>query len=84
MTFRILIRRKAQKQLARIPASDYNKVKQAIMALAEDPRPPGSKKLKGRPAWRLRQGDFRVIYEIQDRKLFIIVLGIGHRRDIYR
>jgi mRNA interferase RelE/StbE len=84
MTYKISIRRKAQKQMARIPASDYKKVKEAIQALANNPRPPGSKKLKGRPGWRIRQGNYRVIYEIQDDQLIIIVLDIGDRKDIYR
>ena len=84
MTYKISILRKAQKQLAKIPASDYKKVKQAILDLAKDPRPPGSKKLKGRQGWRIRQGDFRVIYEIQDDQLIVIVLDVGNRKDIYR
>ena len=84
MTYKISILRRAQKQLAKIPASDYKKVKQAILDLAHDPRPPGSKKLKGREGWRFRQGDYRIIYEIQDDKLIIIVLDIGHRKNIYR
>jgi len=84
MTYKISILRQAQKQLAKIPANDYKKVKQAILDLAHDPRPQGSKKLKGRDGWRLRQGDYRVIYEIQDDQLIIIVLTIGNRRDIYK
>ncbi|MBD3350648.1 MAG: type II toxin-antitoxin system RelE/ParE family toxin [Candidatus Lokiarchaeota archaeon] len=84
MTYKISVRRKAQKQLARIPASDYEKVKAAILALANNPRPSGSKKLKGRPGWRIRQGNYRVIYEIQDDQLIILVLDIGDRKDIYR
>jgi mRNA interferase RelE/StbE len=84
MTYKISILLRAQKQLARIPANDYKKVKQSILDLAEDPRPPGSKKLKGRPGWRIRQGNYRVIYEIQDDKLIIIVLDIGDRKDIYK
>ena len=55
MTYKISIRRKAQKQLAKIPAADYRKVKAAIQALATNPRASGSKKLKGRPGWRVRQ-----------------------------
>jgi len=84
MIYKVSIRRKAQKQLAKIPANDYKKVKQAIMDLEHDPRPPGSQKLKGRPGWRIRQGDYRVIYEIQDDKLIVLVLEIGDRKDIYR
>ncbi|MDC7239172.1 MAG: type II toxin-antitoxin system RelE/ParE family toxin [Spirochaetales bacterium] len=84
MTYKISILRRAQKQLTKIPANDYKKVKQAIIDLAQDPRPAGSKKLKGRQGWRIRQGDFRVIYEIQDDKLIILVLDVGNRKDVYR
>jgi mRNA interferase RelE/StbE len=84
MTYKISILRRAQKQLARIPVKDYKKVKQAILDLDRDPRPPGSTKLKGRDGWRIRQGDYRVIYEIHDEQLNIIVLNVGNRRDIYR
>ncbi len=84
MTYKLSILRRAQKQLAKIPANDYKKIKKTILDLARDPRPPGSKKLKGRDGWRIRQGDFRVIYEIQDDRLIIIVLEVGNRRDIYR
>jgi mRNA interferase RelE/StbE len=84
MTYKISIRRKAQKQLAKIPASDYKKIKQAILDLTQDPRPSGSKKLKGRQGWRIRQGNYRVIYEIQDDQLIVIVLDVGNRKDIYR
>jgi len=61
MTYKISILHKAQKQLAKIPASDYKKVKQTILILANDPRPPGTTKLKGRPGWRIRQGNYRII-----------------------
>ena len=84
MTYKISILRRAQKQLAKIPASDYKKVKQAILDLAQNPRPPGSKRLKGPPGWRIRQGDYRVIYEIRDDQLIVIVLDVGNRKDIYR
>ncbi len=84
MIYKVNILRKAQKQLAKIPASDYKKVKQAILNLENNPRPPGSKKLKGRPGWRIRQGDYRVIYEIQNDKLIVLVLDVGDRKDIYR
>lgn len=84
MTYKLSILRRAQKQLAKISANDYKRVKQAILDLAQDARPPGSKKLKGRPGWRIRHGDYRIIYEIQDDQLIIIVLDVGHRKDIYK
>ena len=62
-------------------------MKRILARLAEletNPRPPDVKKLKGRAAWRIRVGDYRVIYEIHDRELQILVVTIGHRREIYR
>ncbi len=84
MIYKVNIRRKALKQLAKIPASDYKKVKQAILDLAQDPRPPDFEKLKSRPGWRIRQGNYRVIYEIQDNQLIVLVMDVGNRKDIYR
>ena len=84
MTYKLSIRRKAQKQLAKLPVNDYEKVKHAIIELAGNPRPKGAKKLKGRDGWRVRQGDYRIIYEIEDDVLIVIVLDVGHRKDIYR
>jgi mRNA interferase RelE/StbE len=57
----------------------------AMRALAENPRPPGCKKLRGgENLWRIRVGDFRVIYEIHDDVLVIVVVSVGNRRDVYR
>lgn len=56
----------------------------ALKALADDPRPSASKKMSGREAWRLRVGDYRIIYLIDDEALAATILGIGHRREIYR
>lgn len=84
MTYKLSIRRKAQKQLAKLPADDYKKVKQTILDLANDPRPNGSVKLKGRDGWRVRQGNYRIIYDIKEDVLTVIVLDVGHRRHIYR
>jgi mRNA interferase RelE/StbE len=58
-------------------------VQAAIALLAEDPRPPASRPLRGRPAWRVRVGDSLIIYTIEDDMLLIVVVTLGHRRDIY-
>ncbi len=84
MSYEISILRRAQKELAKLPQRDYQKVFDAISSLTSNPRPTGCKKLKGRPAWRIRIGVYRVIYEISDQKLIIIVVDVGHRKDIYR
>jgi len=84
MTYKLSILRKAQKQLAKLPAGDYKKVKQTILDLAKNPRPAGALKLKGRDGWRVRQGNYRIIYEIHDKQLIITVLDVGDRKEIYR
>ena len=84
MIYKLFILHKAQKQLAKLPADDYKKLKKIIAGLARNPRPTGTKKLKGRNAWRIRQGNYRVIYEIQDNILTITVIALGHRKDIYK
>lgn len=84
MSYQIQILRRAQKALARLPRKDYERTRGAILALAEEPRPPGSKKLTGREGWRLRVGWYRVLYEIEDQIRVVQIIDIGHRRDIYR
>jgi mRNA interferase RelE/StbE len=82
--YQILIERSVVKYLKRILETDYYLIKIKIQSLANDPRPNGSIKLKGRNAYRIRQGDYRIIYEIRDKALVIIVVTVGHRREIYR
>ncbi|NQT85923.1 type II toxin-antitoxin system RelE/ParE family toxin [bacterium] len=84
MSYTIEILRSAQKQLARIDRQYQSRIIDAIRALADDPRHPGCKKLSVRPAWRIRIGSFRVIYEIDDDKLVVVVVVIGDRKNVYR
>jgi len=84
MTYLVSILRRAQKEIEDLPTSDAARVRTAIAGLAENPRPPGCIKLTGRDGWRIRIGDFRVIYEINDGHLFVTVVQVGNRRDIYR
>ena len=84
MTYRLFIRRNAQKQLAKIPANDYKAVKKVIFNLANNPRPKGAVRLKGREGWRVRQGVYRIVYNIEDDRLVITVINFGHRKDVYR
>jgi mRNA interferase RelE/StbE len=81
--YKVLIEKGVQKQLEKIPEPDYSKVKAAILGLSINPRPVGSKKLKGRDGYRIRQGDYRIIYDVQDDVLVVQVLAAGHRKDIY-
>ena len=84
MTYAITILRRAQKELSEVPHESYVRVRDAIRALAANPRPSGSKKLAGRTGWRIRVGSYRVIYEIDDHGHLITIMHIGHRRDVYR
>ena len=84
MSHRVLILRRAQKALADLPKGDYERVRDAVAALAENPRPNGSKKLVGRNGWRIREGDYRVIYDVDDGDRQVTILDIGHRRNIYQ
>jgi mRNA interferase RelE/StbE len=84
MTYNVDILRSAQKRLAKVDDPIRRRIIDRIRALADDPRPAGCKKLSGRPAWRLRIGTYRVIYEVHDQKLLVLVVDVGHRREIYR
>ena len=84
MTYTVFILRRAQKELEQLPRGAYERVRDAIYLLAHDPRPQGCKKLAGRDGWRIRVGDYRVIYEIADKQRIVTVLHVGHRRDVYR
>jgi mRNA interferase RelE/StbE len=84
MTYAIAILRRAQKELQRLPRADYERVRDAIRALTDEPRPPGCVALTGRDGWRIRVGNYRVIYEINDMQHLVTILHVGHRRDIYR
>lgn len=83
MSYQILILRRAQKELSGLPKSDYERVRDEVATLSDNPRPPGCKKLVGRESWRIRIGNYRVIYEIDDTKQEVTVLHVGHRRDVY-
>jgi mRNA interferase RelE/StbE len=81
-TLRILPR--AEKQLARLNSPQYDSIKAKILDLSSTPRPAGCKKLRGRQGWRIRVGDYRVVYEIDDVAKAVTVLKIGHRSEIYQ
>ncbi|NJM55282.1 MAG: type II toxin-antitoxin system RelE/ParE family toxin [Verrucomicrobiae bacterium] len=84
MSCRVILPKSVQKELDRLPDDVVRRILARLAQLETDPRPADVKKLKGRDAWRIRVGDYRVIYEIHDRVLQILVITIGHRREIYR
>ena len=83
MSYRVEILPRAAKALGKLPGRDYERVRDAISALGEEPRPRGCKKLVSREGWRIRIGRYRVIYEIADRIRVVTVLDVGDRRDVY-
>ena len=83
MRYQVILPKSVQKELDRLPDEIARRIVRRLAGLETNPRPPDVKKLKGRDAWRIRVGDHRVIYEIHDRVLQIIVITIGHRREIY-
>ena len=84
MSYSVVILRRAQKELAGLPSDTYNRVREALRRLGVAPRPAGCTKLSGREGWRIRVGNYRIIYEIDDTPRRITILHIGHRRDVYR
>ncbi len=82
--YRIVVRKSVAKDLKKIPKKDAKHIVKAIQALAQDPRPPQSKKLSGEEKYRLRCGVYRVLYEIQDKQLIICVVRVRHRKDVYK
>jgi mRNA interferase RelE/StbE len=84
MKYIVLIERYAQKQIMKLDKKIIPVIKASIVDLADNPRPYGYKKLKGEDAYRIRVGDYRVIYEIDDGKIIVTVVLVGHRKDIYK
>ena len=83
MHYQLIIKPKAVKALEKINEPDYSNIKATIYSLADNPRPHGYKKLKGRDGYRIRAGDYRIIYNIFDKILTVDVVNLGHRKDIY-
>ena len=85
MTYRIEVKPQAEKALARIPHPHRRRIARAIDALAHNPRPAGSAKLAGSDdAYRIRVGDYRIVYQVLDKVLIVYIIRVAHRKDIYR
>jgi mRNA interferase RelE/StbE len=82
--YELVVRPSVAKDTKDIPSSDLKKMLLKMEALCDNPRPPGSVKLSGMEYYRIRHGDYRIIYEIEDSRLIIVVIKVGHRREIYR
>lgn len=83
-SYRLLIKPSAAKELEGLPTEDRKRVVSRVQGLSTQPRPPGCEKLTGHDLFRVRQEDYRILYEVQDADLVVTVFKIGHRRDVYR
>jgi mRNA interferase RelE/StbE len=83
-SYRLEVRASVQKDLRRLPRADLERILSRIADLATDPRPPGCERLSGVPLWRIRQGDYRILYEVLDEVVTVIVVRVAHRREAYR
>lgn len=82
--YAVQLARSARKELAKLPTKSQDRIVKAIEALQDDPRPHGSKKLKGSEAtFRIRVGDYRVVYEIHEKEVIVLIVRIRHRKDAY-
>ena len=83
-SYKVLIKRSAAKEIEDLPLRDRRRVVSRIASLGTEPRPHGCEKLSGQDRYRIRQGDLRILYEIDDREESVMIVKIGHRRDVYR
>ncbi|MCH7491871.1 MAG: type II toxin-antitoxin system RelE/ParE family toxin [Gemmatimonadetes bacterium] len=82
--YRLQIKPSAARELEAIPLKDRKRLVTKIRRLAKEPRPPGCEKLSGREKFRLRQGHYRVPYSVDDAESVVVIVKVGHRRDVYR
>jgi mRNA interferase RelE/StbE len=82
--YRVELRRNAQKALDKLQIQERFKIISLLLELEQNPRPKGVEKVKGTELWRVREGDYRMVYYIDDKQKMITIVRIGHRRDVYR
>ncbi len=82
--YRLEVSHTAHRQISRLPAQTQERVNRAITVLGDNPRPPGSKKLTAREGYRVRVGDYRILYQVDDRTKLVIIYRVMSRGDVYR
>jgi mRNA interferase RelE/StbE len=82
--YEILFKESVWKDLKKVPKSDLKRILSRIEKLGDDPSPVGCEKLTGEELYRVRQGNYRIVYSIQDNELTVWVVNVGHRKDVYR
>ena len=84
MSYSVDIKRSAAKEIEAVPIDDRRRIVDRIARLAADPRPPGCEKLSGAEKYRVRQGNYRILYEVDDRNARVMVVRVADRKDVYR
>ena len=83
-SYELVFKKKVAKDLRSFPRQDVRRILSRIRSLVQNPRPVGCEKLSGRELYRVRQGDYRIVYTIEDQQLIVQIIKIAHRRDVYR
>jgi mRNA interferase RelE/StbE len=83
-SYELFFKKSVAKDLRGLPKQDVQRILERIRALANDPRPAGCEKLSGLERYRIRQGTYRIVYEIEDARLIVLIVKVGRRRDVYR
>ena len=84
LRYSLRIKRSAEKDMDRLSAAVFDRLAEAILQLESEPRPHGSRKLRGTEEYRLRVGSYRILYTVDDATRTVVIVAVGHRRDIYR
>lgn len=83
-SYELVFRKSVARDLRGYPKQEVRRIMQRIRALSDNPRPAGCEKLSGQERYRVRQGAYRIIYEIEDARLIVLIVKVGHRRDVYQ
>ena len=83
-SYNVAIKKSAERELRFVPSADLRRITDRIATLAHNPRPAGSEKLSAQEQYRVRQGDYRIVYTVDDEHLSVEIIKIGHRREVYR
>lgn len=83
-SYNLHVKASVSRDLRRVPGRDVRRIVQRIESLGDDPRPPGCEKLSGQERYRIRVGTYRILYEIIDTDITVVVVKVGHRKDVYR
>lgn len=83
-SYELVFKKSVARDLRALPRQDVRRILERVRSLSRDPRPPGCEKLSGQERYRIRQGAYRILYEVADERLVVLIVKVAHRRDVYR